>query len=294
MANKRRPIDLAEPGFQREFLREFEQRHLMQSFGVEQWSIDSPGVGPDGEDPPARFATSGAGRPCSLVSSVVRMIGDGKEATVYCCRGGPRVDFPLAAAKVYRARSFRAFSDESTYRAGEVIRDQRAARAMRNKSRAGRRMHHGSWVSREWETLCLLRDAGADVPTPYACTSDAILMEYFGDSDDPAPLLLRAKLSEREARRVFRRLLDNVEVLLACDRVHGDLSAYNILWTAEGVRLIDFPQAVDARVNPNARDLLGRDVANLSRHFARYGVSADARAIARDLWSRYARGELDV
>jgi RIO kinase 1 len=204
------------------------------------------------------------------------------------------VAFPYAAAKVYRAQRFRAFADASSYRAGEVIRDQRAARAMRDKSRAGRRMHHGSWVGREWETLCLLHDAGADVPAPYACTSDAILMEYFGDGDEPAPLLLRAELSPAQARGVFRRLLDNVEVLLACHRVHGDLSAYNVLWTEEGVRIIDLPQAVDARVNPNARDLLGRDVANLVRHFARYGVSADARVIARDLWTRYARGALQA
>lgn len=294
MAGTRSRIDLAEPGTTRKYLRGLEQRHVLESFGVEQWSLDSPGVGPDGEPPPPRFATSGAGAPVRLVSDVVRMIGDGKEATVYCCRAGPEVDFPWAAAKVYRARRFRAFADASTYRAGEVIRDQRAARAMRDKSRAGRRMHHGSWVSREWETLCLLHDAGADVPAPYACTSDAILMEYFGDPDEPAPLLLRAELSASQAHRVFRRLLDNVEVLLACHRVHGDLSAYNILWTDAGVRIIDFPQAVDARVNPNARDLLARDIANVSRHFARHGVSADARTIARDLWSRYARGVLEA
>ncbi|CAN5176910.1 hypothetical protein BH20ACT24_BH20ACT24_02080 [soil metagenome] len=40
--------------------------------------------------------------------------------------------------------------------------------------------------------------------------------------------------------------------------------------------MIDFPQSIDARTNPNAHELLARDLKHLCRHFARYGVEEDA------------------
>ncbi len=172
------------------------------------------------------------------------------------------------------------------------MRDRRAARAIKKKSKTGRLMSHRSWIDREWETLCVLHDAGTDVPTPYARTDDAILMEYYGDEVAPAPLLVQSKLSPREAGRAHVRLLDNIEGFLACDRVHGDLSAYNVLWWQGRLSVIDFPQAVDAQNNPNARALLERDLQNVCRHFKRYGLEHDAVGHARSLWSRYRRAEL--
>ena len=47
---------------------------------------------------------------------------------------------------------------------------------------------------------------------------------------------------------------------------------------------IDFPQAVDADANPHAFDFLRRDVGNVCRHFARYGVPADPEEITLRLW----------
>ncbi len=87
-------------------------------------------------------------------------------------------------------------------------------------------------------------------------------------------------------------LLRNVELWLAHDTIHGDLSAYNVLYWEGRVRVIDFPQAVDARANPNARDLLARDVANLCTYFARQGIRADPDRIAGELWRRFLRAEL--
>jgi RIO kinase 1 len=91
----------------------------------------------------------------------------------------------------------------------------------------------------------------------------------------------------------------NIELFLACDCVHGDLSEYNILyWQGAGARapdgsesaavIIDFAQAVDPRYNQeDVFDLLARDIARVCRYFARYGVEADAEALAIDLWTRY-------
>ncbi len=159
------------------------------------------------------------------------------------------------------------------------------------KSKTGRLMSHRSWIDREWETLCVLHDAGTDVPTPYARTDDAILMEYYGDEIGPAPLLVQSKLSTREARRAHARLLDNIEGFLSCDRVHGDLSAFNVLWHQGRIAIIDFPQSVDAQRNPNARSLLERDVGNIGRYFERYSIETPP-GFTRSLWSRYRRAQL--
>ncbi len=132
------------------------------------------------------------------------------------------------------------------------------------------------------------------MPAPYARTPDAILMEYLGDEGGPAPLLARSEIPRLDATRLFERLVANVELFLACDRVHGDLSAFNVLYTRGRIQIIDFPQAVDPRKNPNARDLLVRDLENVHRYFVRYGVKGRPRDLARDLWSRYRRQELSL
>ena len=56
------------------------------------------------------------------------------------------------------------------------------------------------------------------------------------------------------------------------------------MYWAGRVVAIDFPQAVDADANPHAFDFLRRDVGNVSRHFARYGVPADPEEITLRLW----------
>jgi RIO kinase 1 len=117
-------------------------------------------------------------------------------------------------------------------------------------------------------------------------------MEFIGDAGGPAPLLNRAALSADEARRLFGQAMRNVELFLACNRVHGDLSAFNMLCWLGRLVIIDFPQAVDPRFNRNAYALLQRDIENVCRHFSRHGVRADAALLAAELWSRWLRGDL--
>lgn len=91
----------------------------------------------------------------------------------------------------------------------------------------------------------------------------------------------------------FLAVLRNIELFLACDRVHGDLSEYNILYWQGTAVVIDFAQAVDPRYNLDAVfTLLERDIARVCRCFARYGVEADAGALAIDLWTRCLTGAL--
>jgi len=161
-----------------------------------------------------------------------------------------------------------------------------------NKSRVGREVQAGGWVGHEYETLQLLHGAGAAVPEPLARSGQSLVMAYVGDAETPAPLLQHAAVPAREAGQLFRRLLGEIELWLACGRVHADLSPFNILlWQGEPT-VIDFPQSVDPETNPNARELLTRDIANVCRFFTRFGVRADAEGIAASLWYRYLRQEL--
>ncbi|MDI7277093.1 MAG: RIO1 family regulatory kinase/ATPase, partial [Anaerolineae bacterium] len=125
------------------------------------------------------------------------------------------------------------------------------------------------------------------VPRPLALGDNAMLMEYVGDLSTPAPTLNQVALSRSEAGRLFARLMEEVERMLAAGRVHADLSAYNVLYWKGEVRLIDFPQAIDPEVHPNASPIFRRDVTRLCQHFRRYGIARDAAALADELWARY-------
>ena len=138
-----------------------------------------------------------------------------------------------------------------------------------------------------FQNLTVLHDAGAEVPEPYLHTGNAILMEYIGDADMPAPVLQKVTLEPNEAREIRDRLLNDVELMLACNRIHADLSAYNVLYWQGAVKIIDLPQAVDARYNPSALVLLERDLARLGAYFGRQGVPLDVTGVALDLWERF-------
>ena len=101
------------------------------------------------------------------------------------------------------------------------------------------------------------------------------------------PTLNHVRLAPAEAPALFERLLHNVDLLLSCERVHGDLSAYNVLYWEGQVKIIDFPQAVNAFMHPEGRAILQRDVERLCQYFAPYALGADPTRLAEDLWQRH-------
>jgi RIO kinase 1 len=229
----------------------------------------------------------------ATIAEILGVVKSGKEATVYCVRGGDVFAGRLIAAKVYRSRKVRQFANAAVYNAGRLRqRHRREERAMETRTRFGQELAFGKWVADEYETLRLLHNAGVCVPEPLSMTDRIILMEYIGDEEDPAPTLTNIDLEQGEAQGLFDLLIRNIELMLSCDRIHGDLSPYNVLYHDGAVRIIDVPQAVDLRFNPNALDLLNRDLDNICRHFQRFGVQADASRFARNLWDRYLRSEL--
>jgi RIO kinase 1 len=233
-----------------------------------------------------------------LIDDVLYVAKSGKEATVYCCTANPATGLEFLAAKIYRPRMFRSLSNDALYRQGREQRDQ-DGRVRRGNQRGnlkntqrGRASQVSSWIEYEFATQRLLYDAGADVPQPLGQIGNAVLMDFVGDGEEPAARLSEVDLAPEEAQPLFDQLMCNVELALAHDRIHGDLSAYNVLYWQGKVTLIDFAQAVDPRHNDELYALLERDIDRLYRFFARYSAMADPSALAADLWTRYLCGEL--
>lgn len=227
-----------------------------------------------------------------MITEILYPVKRGKEATVYCCQAHPSSGAELLAAKIYRPRDHRGFKNDAIYQEGRVITKGQVRRAVQKKSRFGRQAQFGMWVNHEFEVLTALHRAGADVPQPLARTQNALLMEYFGDREKAAPSLGGSKLSLRQARAVFDELLSNIELWLAHNYVHGDLSAYNILYWQDQAKIIDFPQAVDPRFNSNALSLLTRDIENVCQAVASYGLIHDGKRIAEGLWYKFRNARL--
>jgi RIO kinase 1 len=233
-----------------------------------------------------------------VITDVLRVVKAGKEATVYCCKAHPNADVKLIAGKIYRPRMFRNLKNDSMYRVGTQMRDvggaemrkEREQRAVAKRTKVGHQILHSSWLSNEISVMKSLHAAGAIVPKPFANNDNAVLMEYLGDATRAAPPLESVTLETREAHRLFKLIIDNIKLMLAHDVVHGDLSAFNILyWEGEGnaagiARIIDFPQAVNPYKNPYAYKIFSRDVERVCDYFSQYGIGLNAFGLARDLW----------
>jgi RIO kinase 1 len=227
---------------------------------------------------------------------ILRLIkGGGKEASVYQCLSSDTAGEQYLAAKVYRPRKFRQLRNDSLYREGRPhlddegheIHDGRALHAIHNRTKFGMQLLHTSWIEHEFQTMRLLCEAGADVPQPFVSSNNAILMSYIGWDDAPAPTLNTIRLERQELQAVFDSVIKNVEIMLDKHCVHGDLSAYNILYFEGKIFLIDFPQAVNPEENRNAYAIFQRDILRLFEFFQERGMDCNPKAWAKKLWLRH-------
>lgn len=226
---------------------------------------------------------------------VVRRVKGGKEANVYVCLAHPSTGLELLAAKLYRPRLFRNLRNDARYRErrtvldekGKMVTNRGALRALAGGSSYGQELRQTSWLQHEYTTLVNLHAAGLPVPKPIASGENTILMEYIGAIDRPAPSLMETSLSPVQARRAFDILIDAVEQMLAQGHIHADLSAYNVLYWEERPVIIDFPQAVNPRQNPDSWPIFARDVERLCQHFRRYAIQTNPAALARSIWDRH-------
>jgi RIO kinase 1 len=219
----------------------------------------------------------------------------GKEASVYLCRSGPAIDAPLVAEKVYRPRTLRNLKNDGQYRLGRTDLDADGnaivkdgdLHAMAKRTNYGEELRHQSWIAYEFQTLETLQRVGADVPGPYAMEKNAILMDYIGDIDSAAPTLNSVTLERDEVHPLYDRVMRDIDLLLSNNRIHGDLSAYNILYWEGDITLIDFPQVVQPESNPAAWTIFLRDVTRICQYFASQGLRRSAHKVATELWTSH-------
>ncbi len=224
-----------------------------------------------------------------IIEEVLRPLMSGKEAQIYLVISGGE----QRVAKVYKEAQNRTFKNRAEYTEGRKVRNTRDQRAMGKGSRHGREQVEAAWRATEVEMIYRLRDAGVRVPIPYHFIDSVLVMEMITDAEgNPAPRLGDLTLEPEEAKAIFERLLSEVVRMLSAGVVHGDLSDFNVLVGTDGPVVIDFPQAVDASSNQNARKLLLRDVDNLHRFMARFAPEYRALPYAQEMWQLYERSEL--
>ena len=193
------------------------------------------------------------------VADVLRKVKGGKEANVYCCAGGPalrpgaggRQGLPAAPVSQPAQRFALPPGPRGPGRARPAAaRPPRAARGAKGHAAGQGNAAHLVAGARVRLRCRRCTRPGVRVPQPLAFANNTILMEYFGELTTPAPALRSVKLKPGEARTLFDALLADVATMLACGRVHADLSAFNVLYWRGDYRIIDFPQSVDPAVHP--------------------------------------------
>jgi RIO kinase 1 len=224
-----------------------------------------------------------------IIEEVIRPLMSGKEAQVYVVRAGGEE----CVAKVYKEASQRTFKHRSDYTEGRRTRNTRDQRAMSKRSQHGRKQDEAAWRSTEVDMIYRLRDAGVRVPEPINFVDGVLVMELVRDADgDPAPRLGDLSYTAEEAEAIFQGLIREVVRMLCAGVIHGDLSEFNVLMSASGAVVIDFPQAVDPTQNPSGKKLLLRDVENLHRFLARFAPDTPKRSYAEEIWKLYQENKL--
>jgi len=184
-----------------------------------------------------------------IVEALGAALGVGKESDVYDAKGKKGARIALKFHRLGRI-SFR-----QTRRKREYVADRA----------------HTSWIyqarmaaTREFAAMKRARRFGVPVPKPIGQNRHLVAMSMFEGSE-----LSRVGFLPQPAI-TLRRILLKLR-LLFCDvhLVHGDLSEYNILMADSGqFAFIDWPQSIPAN-DPNASELLTRDISNVVKFFAR-------------------------
>lgn len=226
-----------------------------------------------------------------LVDRVLRALKSGKEAQVYLVESQGEI----RVAKIYKDADHRSFKNRAAYTEGRQLKKSRDQRAVSKRSNYGRQQDEASWRVAESEVIARLYEAGVRVPRPHIFFEGVLLMEYIHDEHgEPAPRLAEVELRWSQKERIFEDVIQQIVRMLHADIVHGDLSLYNILLSKEGEPvIIDFPQSIDAAANPNAKEILIRDVRSLTRDLLDHQEDHKKLKYGEEMWDIYRRAELE-
>jgi RIO kinase 1 len=233
-------------------------------------------------DPDAKFKNSDLNELSRMgfLDELLSGIKTGKEASVYLGKNSAG----LVAVKIYTDLRVRSFKRDAAYREGRFIGDNRIQKAIEQGSQAGLAAHQILWVQEEFRQMKHLHEYGVRVPKAVAVNGIALVMEFIGDENgNPAPRISDLKMEKDEAEAAFRQAVQNLKMIVKSGRVHGDYSTFNLLWHNEQAVVIDFPQVLEFKHNPNALAFLERDVRSLCKSFGKQGVKADEIKVLREV-----------
>jgi RIO kinase 1 len=203
------------------------------------------------------------------------VLKSGKEADVHLVerRHGDAVN--LLAAKRYRKFEERLFRNDARYRVARRTGSSRLDKAVSQGNKVGMAFRARLWLATEFDVLCRLWSEGVPVPYPVQKIDNELMLELIGSAEQAAPRLVHAGLDRLSLGRAWNQLVEAMHAMVHCGVVHGDLSAYNILWDQGRIIIIDFPQSVDPIAHPEGISLLDRDVNNVTDWFGRRGIECD-------------------
>lgn len=224
-----------------------------------------------------------------LIDAVEGQLMSGKEAQVYVVRShGER-----RCAKVFKEARKRSFKQAVQYQEGRKERNSRRSRAMAKKTRYGQKEQEQAWLNAEVDALYQLAAAGVRVPKPHGFVDGVLLMEIITDAEGlTAPRLDDVTLTPEQARVFYAKVIDDIVRMLCAGLIHGDLSEFNVLLSADGPVIIDLPQAVNAAGNNSAEMMFERDVDNMRRYFGRFAPELLTTDYGKEIWALYQAGEL--
>jgi RIO kinase 1 len=232
-------------------------------------------------DPNAKFENTDLNELSRMgfLDELISGIKSGKEASVFL---GKNPD-GFVAVKMYTDLRVRSFKRDASYREGRFIGDARIEKAIRQGSEAGLDAHQILWVQEEFRQMKHLYQHGVNVPKAIAVTGISLVMEFIGDENgNPAPRISDLKMETDEAKEAFRQSVQNLKRVVSSGRVHGDYSTFNLLWHKQKAVVIDFPQVIEFKNNPNATAFLERDVRSLCKSFLKQGIRADEANVLRE------------
>jgi RIO kinase 1 len=233
-------------------------------------------------DPNSKFANSdlNALSKMGFLDELISGIKTGKEASVFLGKNSEG----FVAVKVYTDLRVRSFKRDASYREGRFIGDSRIEKAIEQGSQKGLDAHQILWVQEEFRQMQHLYGHAVNVPRAIAVNGISLLMEFIGDENgNPAARISDLKMKMDEAEEAFRQSVQNLKLIVRSGRVHGDYSTFNILWHNQKAVVIDFPQVMEFKKNPNAHTFLERDVHSLCKSFMKQGVKADEGKVFREV-----------
>lgn len=192
------------------------------------------------------------------ISYVNGVVGSGKEAKMYWAVDHDGKDVALKICLVTASN----FKKRKPY----LVDDPRFSRIKK-----GTRNMVELWAQKEFHNLAHCAKSGIPVIKPIRVLKNVLVLEFVGKNGVPAKTLVESEIDECDYKDTISIIS---QLYKKAGLVHADFSEYNIFKTDNGLILFDLGSAIDIR-HRNAKEFLQRDIANISRFFAKRGLTVE-------------------